>query len=119
MAKFLFVYRRDHTVEKTPETMQQGRIEWRAWIAEGQAKGWLLEPGDALQPEGRVVRRNKLVTDGPFAEAKEIVGGFSVIEAESFDAATALAHGCPVLKYGGFIEVRRFANFALGNDVTC
>jgi hypothetical protein len=55
-----------------------------------------------------------VVTDGPFVESKEIVGGYSIIQAESLDAAAELAHGCPVLQNGGFVEVRPLAGFSIG-----
>jgi len=46
------------------------------------------------------------VTDGPFAEAKDLVGGFSLVEATSIDQAVELSRGCPVLDTGGSVEVR-------------
>jgi hypothetical protein len=69
-------------------------------------KGWMLNPGDALKKEGRVVNAQKVVLDGPFVEAKEIVGGFSIVQAETLDAAAELAKGCPGLLKGGKVEVR-------------
>jgi hypothetical protein len=74
-------------------------------------KGWMTDPGDALTDEGRVVR-GKVVSDGPFVEAKEVVGGYSVVEAETIEKASELAKGCPALLYGGAVEVRRLAGLA-------
>ena len=54
----------------------------------------------------------KVVTDGPFVEAKEVVGGFSIVQASSIDAAAELAKGCPVLLVGGEVEVRPLAGVA-------
>ena len=81
MANFLFVYRGDGEAEAkmTPEQMQQIMQKWSAWIGEAMAKGWMVNPGDALTMEGRVVDANKVVTDGPFVESKEIVGGYSIV----------------------------------------
>jgi hypothetical protein len=45
-------------------------------------------------------------TDGPFAEAKEVIGGIFTIDAASYDEAIEIAKDCPHLKYGGWIEVR-------------
>ena len=114
MAKFLFVYRgAGETVAKmTPEEMQQHLQRWEKWIGEGMQKGWMLDPGDGLTPEGRVVSA-KLITDGPFVESKEIVGGFSIVEAETVQAAAKLAKGCPGLLVGGKVEVRRLAGYTL------
>jgi hypothetical protein len=113
VANFLFVYRsgKDSLGSMTPEEMQQILQKWRTWIAAGLEKGWMLEPGDALQKEGRVVNAKKVVTDGPFVEAKEIVGGFSIVQAETLDAAAELAKGCPVFLRGGSVEVRPLQGF--------
>jgi hypothetical protein len=112
MAKFLFVYRgADETVAKmTPEEMQQHLQKWEKWIGEGMQKGWMLDPGDGLKREGRVVS-TKVVTDGPFVESKEIVGGFSIIQADTIDAAAKLAKGCPGVNAGGTVEVRPLAGY--------
>jgi hypothetical protein len=114
MAKFLFVYRKagDAAAAMTPEEMQRQMQKWEKWIGEGIKSGWLLDPGDALTAEGRVVNA-KVVTDGPFAESKEIVGGFSIVEAETIDAAAQLAKGCPGLLVGGTVEVRRLAGYTM------
>jgi hypothetical protein len=113
MAKFLFVYRGNpaDTSNMPPDQMQQVMQKWGAWIGEAMQKGWMLEPGDALTDEGRVVK-TKVVSDGPFVEAKEIVGGYSVVEAPTIEAAAELAKGCPAVLYGGSVEVRRLAGLA-------
>jgi hypothetical protein len=113
MADFLFVYRgRPESHGKmTPEEMQQHMQKWHTWIAEGFQKGWMLNAGDGLKREGRVVNAKKVVTDGPFVEAKEVVGGFSIVRADSIDAAAELAKGCPGLMLGGTVEVRPLEGF--------
>jgi hypothetical protein len=73
--------------------------------------GWMTDPGDGLTPEGCVVTA-KVISDGPFVESKEIVGGYSVVEAENIQAAAKLAKGCPAIEYGGSVEVRRLAGLA-------
>lgn len=81
------------------------------WLDDLQARGiWLT--GDRLAPprRARTVRvrdGKKLVTDGPFAETKEIVGGFDIIECESLEEAVEIAAAHPVAE-GGTIEVRPF-----------
>ena len=114
MAKFLFVYRspKDARTTMTPEEMQQSLQKWSSWIGEGMQKGWMVDPGDALTPEGKVVNA-KVVTDGPFVEAKEIVGGFSIVQADTIDAAAQLAKGCPGVQIGGAVEVRRLAGYTI------
>jgi hypothetical protein len=115
MAKFLFVYRsgKDSRDTMSPEEMQQILQKWHTWIAEGLQKGWMLDAGDGLKKEGRVVNARKVVTDGPFVEAKEIVGGFSIVQADALDAAAELAKGCPVFLRGGTVEVRPLEGFTL------
>jgi hypothetical protein len=113
MADFLFVYRnnQDARGKMTPDEMQRQLQKWHTWFAEGLEKGWLVEPGDALKREGRIVNARKVVTDGPFVEAKEIVGGFSIVRADTLDAAAELAKVCPVLLVGGTVEVRPLEGF--------
>jgi hypothetical protein len=115
MAKFLFVYRGagDAMAKLTPEEQQQHMQKWEKWIGEAMQKGWMLNPGDALTPEGCVVNAKKVVTDGPFVEAKEIVGGFSIVQTDSLQDAAQLAKGCPGLLAGGSVEVRRLAEYTL------
>jgi hypothetical protein len=99
----------------TPEELQQDMQRWSSWIGEAMQKGWMLDPGDALTAEGRVVHPKKVVTDGPFVESKEIVGGYSVVRADNLDAAAELAKGCPGLLSGGRVEVRPLAGFVPRN----
>jgi hypothetical protein len=112
MAKFLFVYRSkpDAYAGMSPDEMQRQMEKWGAWIGQAMQQGWMLDPGDALQREGKVVGP-KVVTDGPFVEAKEVVGGFSIVQADSMDAAAKLAKGCPGLQTGGTVEVRQLAGY--------
>jgi hypothetical protein len=116
VTKFLFVYRNNSESYGTmsPEEMQQMLQKWTGWITEGLRKGWMLDAGDALKPEGRVVNAKKVVTDGPFIEVKEVVGGFSIVGADSLDAATELAKGCPIFQRGGTVEVRPLQGLTVG-----
>jgi hypothetical protein len=112
MTKFLFIYRGASAAaaKMTPQESQQHMQKWEKWIGEGMQKGWMLDPGDGLTGETRVVT-TKVITDGPFVEAKEVVGGFSIVEAETIDAAAKLAKGCPCLLIGGTVEVRVLAGY--------
>jgi hypothetical protein len=116
VAKFLFVYRNNSESYNTlsPEEMQQMLQKWNAWITEGLRQGWMLDAGDGLKREGRVVNAKKVVTDGPFIEVKEIVGGFSLVQADNLDAAAELARGCPIFLRGGSVEVRPLQGFTMG-----
>jgi hypothetical protein len=114
MAKFLFIYRGNpqENAKMTPEQMQQHLQKWMEWIGTAVKQGWMVDEGDALTGEGRVVKP-KVITDGPFVESKEIVGGYSIVEANTIDAAAKLAQGCPGLLVGGLVEVRSLAGMKL------
>ena len=114
MAKFLFVFRRGKDIANTmtPDEMQQHMQKWHAWIGEGLQKGWIVDRGNPLTQEGRVVNAKKVVVDGPFVESKEIVGGYSLVQAETIAAAAELAKGCPALSAGGSVEIRPLADLS-------
>ena len=116
MARFLFVYRGagEKVARMTPEEKQLHLQRWDKWLADGMQQGWLLDPGDGLTREGRVVNAT-VVTDGPFVESKEIVGGFSIIQADTIDAAAQLARGCPGIQVGATVEVRPLAGYTSKN----
>lgn len=114
MAKFLFIYRDPiemATAQPTPEEMQSVLEKWGEWIGKFSATGNIVDPGDGLQPTGKHITAKGVVTDGPFAESKEILGGYSVIEAGDYDQALAVARECPALAFGGSIEIRELAGF--------
>src|SRR5262249_34262315 len=116
VAKFLFSYRNSSESYGTmsPEEMQQMLQKWQAWITEGLRQGWMLDAGDGLKREGRVVNAKKVVSDGPFIEIKEVVGGFSIVQADTLDAAAELAKGCPIFQRGGSVEVRPLQGYNMG-----
>jgi hypothetical protein len=103
MSEFTFLYRSATT--PTPEQMQKTIQKWAAWMKELGAQGHMKNPGHPLEGSGKVVS-SKRVSDGPYAEAKDIVGGFSVILATDLAQAAELARGCPILDVGGSVEVR-------------
>ena len=116
MARFLFVYRNTSESYNTlsPEEMQQMLQKWNAWISEGLRQGWMLDAGDGLKKEGRVINGKKVISDGPFIEVKEIVGGFSIVEADTLNVAAELAKSCPIFLRGGSVEVRPLQGFTMG-----
>src|SRR5262249_25871055 len=111
MAQYTLMLREDGKVfEKfSPAEFQAIIARYGAWreelVRDGKFAGGHKLRGHA----GRVMRRNGsgkvVVTDGPFTEGKEVIGGLFVIEAASYDDAVAIAHGCPHLDFGS-IEVR-------------
>lgn len=88
----------------SPEDMQKEIELHGQWIEE---LGDHYDSGEPLEHPAKSIRgKDKLVTDGPFIESKELVGGFYIIKADSLEEATELAKGCPVLRLGGAVEVR-------------
>lgn len=112
MPKFMFVYRGGQSdSEVSPEQMQQAMQAWGDWMQTGTDAGWLIDGGDGLKAEGRVVHPDLTVSDGPFAESKELVGGYSMVEAPDLATASELAKGCPIPATGGTVEVRELAGY--------
>jgi hypothetical protein len=108
MSEFLFVYRglSARASGASPEQIQQVMQKWRDWMQSLADKGHLKDRGHPLEPGGKLVSGNsKNVTDGPYAE-KDLVGGYSLIEARDLAQAAELSKGCPILERGGLVEVR-------------
>jgi hypothetical protein len=118
MARFLFIFRSENDAHyrMTPEQMQKNHEKWVKWLGDGLRDGWVVDTGDGLQAEGRVIGTDQIVKDGPFVESREVVGGFTIVEAPGIDAAAELAKGCPILQKGGVggsVEVRPLWGFTL------
>jgi len=87
--------------------MQRSLQKWGSWI-QGLAQAGTFKAGEPLERGGKVVAgAKKLVTDGPFVESKEVVGGYLIVSAASLDEATIMSKGCPILEEGGSVEVRQ------------
>lgn len=81
--------------------------KWRPWLKDLGAKGHLKDTGQALELTGKLVRgRRKSVTDGLYAETKDIVAGYSVVQAKDIAEAVQFSLGCPIFDTGGIVEVR-------------
>ena len=111
MSQFIYLYRVTEDARRqamgTPERAQQSMQRWMAWMKDLDARGHLTDRGQPLERTGKVVRgQQKTVTDGPFTEAKDLVGGFTLVEARDIDQAVELSRGCPILEGGGSVEVR-------------
>ena len=102
----LFHSEPDPNFEPTPAELQTEIKAWQDWIGGISAQGKLKSPGEALGFEGKTMHADGAITDGPYAELKEIIGGYAIVTAESIDEAIKLAEGCPALSSGGKVEVR-------------
>jgi len=88
--------------------------KWMAWLKELAGKGHIKDQGQPLERTGKLVRgKQKTVTDGPFAEAKDVVGGYTLIEARDLQQAVELSKGCPILEVDGEVEVRPVMKLAM------
>jgi hypothetical protein len=107
MKEFLLVFRMDPAARPTTtEQMQEMTRRWMDWVGDIADAGKLVDRGNRLEPSGKVVKSGGIVTDGPYTEIKESIGGYTMIRATSYEDATEIAKGCPVFSIGGFVEVR-------------
>jgi hypothetical protein len=110
MSEFLFLYRGSKAQTKSPDQMQKSMQKWVAWFKDLGEKGVIKNPGNPLDRSGKVVRGyNKDIHDGPFAEAKDLVNGYTLIEAATLEQAVELSKGCPIFEDDGAVEVRPIA----------
>ena len=108
MTDYLFLFRGgDAAMAKmSPEQMQQHMAKWMAWIDQ-LSKAGTFKAGEPLESKGKVLRGKKqVVTDGPYAESKDVVGGYLIVTAASLAKATDIAKGCPIFESDGSVEVR-------------
>lgn len=113
MAKFLYLFRNKESAETrpSPEQIEQLTRLWMSWMETLRASGHLVKAGERLDRTGKVVRgRAKVVTDGPYAESKDTIGGYLLMEAANLDEAVELSKGCPIFESDGIVEVRPLAS---------
>ena len=105
MSEFLYLYR-GGVRPTSPSEAQKEMQRWMDWLKELGQRGHVKAPGHPLERTGKVVSgKSKSVTDGPFAE-KDMVGGYTLIEAKDIAHATELSMGCPIFDSGGQVEIR-------------
>jgi hypothetical protein len=94
----------------SPEQMQQVAGQWMAWFNRLTEQGKAIA-GNPLEREGKIVsgKNGRVVADGPFAESKEAIGGYFLLQVKNLDEAVAIAKECPGLAYGAVVEVRPVA----------
>lgn len=109
MEKFMFIFQGGSDIApemQAPDVMQAHMQKWFAWVEKLRKEGRYVS-GEPLEPTGKVVSgKKKIVTDGPFAEGKELVGGFFVIEAKDLNEAVEISKDCPDFMYDGIVQIR-------------
>ena len=111
MEKFMFIFQlgnTDETRQRSPETIQAQMGKWWAWV-EKLRKSDVYVSGEPLQSGGKLVsgKNGNSVTDGPYTEGKEVVGGYFIVKANDYDEAVSLAKDYPDFEYGGSVQVRQ------------
>src|SRR5438445_5595177 len=109
MSNFMYRFRGNQGAHRSmsPEQMQQTMKKWMGWIDTLKKNGHVKALGERLDPTGKVVRgKVKNVTDGPYIEVKDAVGGYMLVEATDIDQAVELSKDCPILEVDGTVEIR-------------
>jgi len=110
--EYLFLFRgNEWSKHLSPEEMQKVASQWMAWFERLSEEGKVIG-GSPLDGEGKVVsgKNGRTISDGPFAESKEAVGGYFLLRVNSMDEAVAIARQCPGLPYGAKVEVRHIVD---------
>ena len=107
MKDYLFAFRGGMDFKTaTEEETQASRAKWKTWMDSLSQQGKLIG-GRRLTDTGKTVKgKKKEVSDGPYAESKEILGGYIVIRAKDLAEALEISKGCPILDYDGSLELR-------------
>ena len=91
----------------SPEAMEAQMGKWMAWVERLNKEGRYVS-GEPLLPGGKLVTGSKkTVTDGPYTEGKEVVGGYFVVNGGNMEEAVDIAKDCPDYEYGGSVQVRQ------------
>ena len=108
MKEFVLIFRNEKMPEAqfTPEGMMVISKQWENWIGGIAAQNKLAARGNRLGTEGKTVNPNNVITNGPYAEIKEMISGYIIVKGDTIDEAVEMAKGCPILEVGGNVEVR-------------
>lgn len=103
--EFLILLRHSGTMP-SPGELAKIMAKFTVWMNGIKSRGELVDTS-GLEFTGKVIRTHGVVVDGPFVEAKEMVGGFIIVRADDLDRATVIARACPGLEQPGTtVEVR-------------
>lgn len=109
MSQFmLFIRNGEEPPELSPEEIQQTIQRFSNWARKLREQGKLIAAKKLKDSEGLLLqtRNGQIVVDGPFAETKETIGGYFIIEADNLDEAIEITKECPALSHGGRVELR-------------
>lgn len=108
MKEFMLVFRGDYEKipQSNPEEFKSVAKKWKDWTDKITEQGKWVAAGFQLNPAGKVVKADGIITDGPYTETKEVLMSFCRIKAESIEEAAELSKDCPVFITGGNVEIR-------------
>lgn len=108
MKDFLLIFRSEVLPTRigTPEEKDAATQSWVDWIGGIAAQNKLTDRGNRLATTGKVVTSGNVITNGPYTDIKEFIGGYTIVKTDSYENAVELAKGCPILKVGGNVEIR-------------
>jgi hypothetical protein len=112
MEEFLLIFRRDFTTRESqpsPEQLQNHLKQWQEWFRMLKEQDKLSRPPQRWDRDGKIVRADKNIINGPYVEIKEAIGGMVFVKAADYNEAADIAKGCPVLDLGGNVEIRKAA----------
>ncbi len=102
----MLIFQGVQPANQSPETMQAQMGKWMAWIDKlNKAEKYVA--GEPLLPGGKLITAKNKVTDGPFTEGKEVVGGFFIVKAENYNEAVKICDDYPGYESGGTIQIRQ------------
>ena len=108
MKEYMYLFRGGDAVraQQSPEAMQAHMQRWGQWMQKLAEEGTFIA-GLPLDGGGKVVKdAGGIITDGPFTEGKEVVGGYLIVKAKTLDEAVNISKGCPIFEHKGSVEVR-------------
>ena len=95
--------------ERTEEESKVVTKKWMDWIGGIAAQNKLTDRGNRLESSGKILKSGNVVTNGPYTDIKESIGGYSIVKAGSYDDAVDIAKGCPIFSVGGVVEIREIS----------
>ena len=107
MKEFVMIIRLEALPEAqpSPDEVHIAMAVWEKWVEGIIAKNILVSRGNRLAEDGRTIKNGQIITNGPYAETKEIIGGYLIIRAGSIDEAANIAKSAPIVGTGS-IEIR-------------
>ncbi len=120
MAKFMLIFHESQGLRSLPPAEAENAMaKMQGWFSKIRDSGKYVNSDKLAEEGGKVLRKQNeriLVVDGPYAEAKEVVGGYVTLRLGSYDEAIELSRTCPLLEFGGRIEVRQTDAMGCGGE---